>query len=63
MTLTPRQIEVIRLISRGFIDKQIADALGVSTRTIHAHVCAILFRLKSKTKAQAVFKFYLKEKK
>jgi DNA-binding NarL/FixJ family response regulator len=36
--LTPRQLEVLRLIGQGLTDAQIADALFVSRRTVNAHV-------------------------
>ena len=36
--LTPRQLEVLRLIGRGLTDAQIADVLFLSRRTVNAHV-------------------------
>jgi PAS domain S-box-containing protein len=40
--LTPRQVEVMRLLSRGHTNRQIADALGVSERAVKAHVSLLL---------------------
>lgn len=35
--LTEREIEVVRLLARGRVDKEIASELGISTRTVHHH--------------------------
>ena len=37
MNLTPRQREVLRLISEGFTMKQIAVRMGISTRTAESY--------------------------
>lgn len=36
--LTPREIEVLQLLSRGLADKEIAQRLSLSSRTVHHHV-------------------------
>jgi two-component system, NarL family, response regulator NreC len=35
--LTPREIEVLRLIVQGYTNRQVADELGISTRTVEGH--------------------------
>jgi two-component system, NarL family, response regulator NreC len=35
--LTPREIEVVRLLAEGRSNKEVASTLGVSTRTIESH--------------------------
>lgn len=35
--LTPREIEVLRLLTRGLINKEIADRMGVSLTTVISH--------------------------
>ncbi|HXJ17136.1 MAG TPA: response regulator transcription factor [Candidatus Polarisedimenticolia bacterium] len=35
--LTPREVEVVQLLAEGKSNKQVATALGVSTRTIESH--------------------------
>ncbi|MEH6477964.1 MAG: LuxR C-terminal-related transcriptional regulator, partial [Sneathiella sp.] len=35
--LTPREIEVLEMISRGWATKEIAAALAVSPRTVESH--------------------------
>jgi LuxR family transcriptional regulator, maltose regulon positive regulatory protein len=52
--LTPRQIEVLRLISRGLSDREIAAALVVSEHTVHRHVANILERFDVPSRASAV---------
>ena len=36
--LTDREADVLRLIARGYPDRQVADDLFISTRTVHAHL-------------------------
>lgn len=43
--LTQRQVEVLRLVARGMTNAEIADALFLSRRTIHAHLRAIFHKL------------------
>lgn len=40
--LTPRQREVLRLLAQGLVMKQVADALGVTPRTIAFHKYRIM---------------------
>ena len=43
--LSPREIEVLRLIVRGSTNAEIAAQLCLSERTIHRHVSNILTKL------------------
>jgi predicted ATPase/DNA-binding CsgD family transcriptional regulator len=54
--LTPRELEVLRLLVEGHSDKEIAGALFVSPRTATTHVASILGKLgvSSRTAAAAV---------
>lgn len=36
--LTRREIEVLRLVAEGKRNKEIADALGIQSETVHAHI-------------------------
>ncbi len=40
--LTPRQLEVLRLLDQGLLTKEIAAELGISHHTANNHVRAIL---------------------
>jgi DNA-binding NarL/FixJ family response regulator len=43
--LTPREREVLRHIARGYMYKEIAAQLGISVKTVEAHVSAVLRKL------------------
>ena len=43
--LTPREREVLQHIARGYLYKEIALRLGISTKTVEAHVSAVLRKL------------------
>ena len=50
--LTCRECEVAALIAHGLTNREIAERLVVSERTVHSHVRAILRRLALKSRAQ-----------
>jgi DNA-binding CsgD family transcriptional regulator len=43
--LTPRELEVLRLVARGMSNKEIAADLGVTTHTVKYHLAAVLDKL------------------
>jgi DNA-binding NarL/FixJ family response regulator len=43
--LSPREREVLRHIARGYLYKEIALRLGISSKTVEAHVSAVLRKL------------------
>ncbi len=43
--LTEREREVLRLIARGYMYKEVAHRLGISTKTVETHVSAVLRKL------------------
>ncbi|HEY5197369.1 MAG TPA: response regulator transcription factor [Solirubrobacteraceae bacterium] len=43
--LTAREREVLERIARGYLYKEVAQMLGVSTRTVETHVSAVLRKL------------------
>jgi DNA-binding NarL/FixJ family response regulator len=55
--LTPRQITVLTLLSKGRSNKQIANELKISEVTVKAHMTAILRKLGVMTRAQAIVAF------
>lgn len=56
--LTPRESETLDLLARGFTNREIGTALGVSERTAKAHVEAILAKLEAADRAEAVDSAY-----
>lgn len=54
VALTPREIEVLTLVARGFRNKEVADVLGTAPGTVKAHVQSILSKLGAKDRTHAV---------
>jgi len=52
--LTPRQVEVLRLLEQGRSTKQIADALHLSTETVRNHVRRLFRALGVNSRLEAV---------
>jgi NarL family two-component system response regulator YdfI len=52
--LTPREIEVLRLLADGASNKLIAHKLGISDHTVKFHVTSILSKLNAGTRTEAV---------
>jgi DNA-binding NarL/FixJ family response regulator len=52
--LTPRQIEILRLISTGLNNQAIANRLFISEHTVHRHVANTLTKLNVSSRSAAV---------
>ena len=48
--LTPREQEVLQLIARGYLYKEIARRLGISVKTVEAHASSVLRKLQLSTR-------------
>ena len=57
--LTPREIEVVRLIWEEYSTKEIAARLGISPRTVEAHRWNIAVKLRARSTV-GIIKFALK---
>jgi two-component system, LuxR family, response regulator FixJ len=53
-TLTPREKEVFRLLVRGYLHKQIARELGISSRTVDHHHAQINLKMQANNPADLV---------
>ena len=51
--LTSREVEILRLVTSGRTNRQLAEELGVSTRTIDAHLRSIYAKLSVKSRSAA----------
>lgn len=52
--LTPRERDVVRLVSEGRSNREIADLLSISTKTIETHRAAAMQKLQVRTTADLV---------
>jgi predicted ATPase/DNA-binding CsgD family transcriptional regulator/DNA-binding XRE family transcriptional regulator len=53
-TLSPREVEVLRLLMGGLSNRQIADALIISPHTVKHHVASVFQKLAVTSRTQAV---------
>jgi predicted ATPase/DNA-binding CsgD family transcriptional regulator len=51
--LTPRQVEVIRLIATGRSNREIADMLSLSIRTVERHIDILYGKINARSRADA----------
>lgn len=55
--LTRREREVLALLSKGCVDKEIAQAMGIGVWTVHGHVKKIFEQLNVRTRTEAVIRY------
>ena len=55
--LTPREEEILTLLSKGFVSKEIASKLGVSYETVRDHLRHIYEKLHVHSRGEAVARF------
>jgi DNA-binding CsgD family transcriptional regulator len=58
--LTSREREVLDYLSKGYIDKEIAEALGISAWTVHGHIKSIFEKFDVHSRTAAVVKYLQK---
>jgi len=52
--LTPRELEVMKMVTDGRSNKEIANALGVSAKTIEAHRARVMEKMHARSLAELV---------
>jgi DNA-binding NarL/FixJ family response regulator len=55
--LSPREREVLELLARGYLYKEIAEALHISVPTVNTHTRRIYEKLHVRSRSQAIAKF------
>jgi DNA-binding NarL/FixJ family response regulator len=56
--LTAREEEVLRLVAQGYINKEIADTLGISLETVRQHLKNCYAKLHVRTRTEAAMKVF-----
>ncbi|HRE47061.1 MAG TPA: response regulator transcription factor [Aggregatilineales bacterium] len=51
--LSPREMEILRLVTRGLSNKVIAQELKISHQTVRNHITSILYKLNAEGRTQA----------
>jgi len=55
--LSPREREVLELLARGHLYKEIAELLQISVPTVNTHIHRIYEKLHVRSRSQAIAKF------
>jgi DNA-binding NarL/FixJ family response regulator len=55
--LTPREEEVLEMLERGLVTKEIADRMNISFQTVKTHLKHIYEKLHVRSRSEAVFKY------
>jgi len=56
-TLTRREHEILALLAKGFLYKEIADQLGITLGTVRSHLHTVYEKLHVQSRTEAVVKF------
>lgn len=57
MRLTGREIEVIKLLCSGLIDREISSEMNISARTVQTYIERIMFKLQVRNRLALVAKY------
>jgi two-component system, NarL family, response regulator YdfI len=52
--LTPREIDILRVLAEGLGNKEIAARLGISEHTVKFHVASVMGKLAARSRTEAV---------
>jgi TolB-like protein len=59
--LSPRRLELLRLLAKGLTNDEIASALSISSGTVRVHVTAVLTQLEVKNRTEAAAAYLASE--
>jgi DNA-binding NarL/FixJ family response regulator len=54
--LSPREVEILRSLEKGFTYQEIADALSISSNTVHSHIKKMYEKLHAEGRQDALIK-------
>ena len=57
-SLSARELEVLRRLTEGLTDREIAVSLGISPRTVETHVSSVLHKLGARNRAEAASRYH-----
>ena len=60
MKLSPKEIKVLTLVAKGYVDKEIGIILKISERTVQTYLTRIMFKLNAKNRVNAAVLFFMK---
>lgn len=52
--LSSRELEVLRQVASGMSDKQVAQQLGISEKTVRSHLTKVYIKLRASNRLEAV---------
>jgi DNA-binding NarL/FixJ family response regulator len=52
--LTPREIDVLRLVAQGMTNREVGQELGISHRTVQGHLASVYDKLQVNSRTEAV---------
>lgn len=55
--LTERELEIIRMVAEGLTDREIAEALVLSRRTVEGHVARLIHKLGARNRTEAAARY------
>lgn len=61
-SLSPREMDVLQLLAKGYLYKEIGDKLDISTGTVRQHIHKIYEKLHVQNRTEAVNKYYGRSK-
>ena len=57
MQLSPRKLEILTLVAKGYTDKEISHILKISERTIQTYISYIVSGLNARNRTNAVVRY------
>ena len=52
--VTPRELEILQLVAKGYSNKHIADVCNISEQTVKNHVSYLMMKLEATNRTHAV---------